>query len=336
MDRPSFGAAAFAATALLVIASTDARADSGATPAEVVPTTEQVTLTGGIAAQQGTAGGGAVQNGSQAGDSGVAAETVSGPDRVVSPAASDPQPTQATEPTVASEQASNGPDPATAPAGAIDESPAAPPEPRSEGASAPPTDERSASSSGDRSPSEASPPVRGTASEAPAIQAETSSSPPPAPSKTTPVRADPATRQTGARGKTLDRVVVAKKRRLRRVKGQIGALRRELTTGAYTHRRAPSAAMPPAPATPSPQKRGNDDRRRTGPREPEAPGAPAPPSPAPESATASPGGGLVAAGMALVAALLAGLVVPRLRVRVDLQAARCRTSAFLVPLERPG
>jgi hypothetical protein len=336
MDRPSFGAAAFAATALLVIASTDARADSGATPPEVVPTTEQVTVTGGVTAVQATAGGGGVQDVPQAGDSGLAAETVSAPDPVVSSAASNPQPTQATEPTVTSEQASNGPDPATPPAGAIDESPPAPPEPRSEADSAPPADERSASSSGDRSPSGASPPVRGTPPEAPATEAATSSTPPPAPSKTTPVRAGPATRQTGARGKSPDRVVVAEKRRLRRVKGQVDALKRELTTGAYTHSRAPSAAVPPARAAAASPERGNDHRRRTGPREPEAPGAPAPSSPAPGSATASPGGGLVAAGMAVAVALLAALALPRLRVRVDLQAARCRTTAFLVPLERPG
>lgn len=66
------------------------------------------------------------------------------------------------------------------------------------------------------------------------------------------------------------------------------------------------------------------------------PDKPAPSSPAPGSASASPGGGFFAAGLASLAAILIGLALPRLRARLELPPRGRCTVAFLRPLERPG
>jgi hypothetical protein len=66
------------------------------------------------------------------------------------------------------------------------------------------------------------------------------------------------------------------------------------------------------------------------------PDQPAPSSPAPGSASASPGGGFFAAGLASLAAILIGLALPHLRARLELPPRGRCTVAFLRPLERPG
>ena len=54
------------------------------------------------------------------------------------------------------------------------------------------------------------------------------------------------------------------------------------------------------------------------------------------SASAGPGGGFSAAGLAALAALLGVLALPRLLSRVQLAPMRCYAAIFLVPLQRPG
>jgi hypothetical protein len=476
MNRPSFAAAALTATALLVIASTDARADSGAASTEVVSSTEPAAVSGGIAAEQGTPGGGGVQDVSQAEGPDLAAEAVSPQEPVVSPALSGSEPTPATGspagsqpvsgsqpvPTVPvppKEPVSATPDPpkelAVPPARSIDESPSAPSEPRAEEAPAPRQEERPAPSSDNGATSGAAPPVQGGAQDDAAGQAVTSLSTPPAPPEVDPVRRVPEKHRTGARDKDLDRLLLGVKRGLRRVQGQIEALRRDLAAGAstptrrvaqlnaglrwitpsllslearldaperlgprlqallgnvrsrlhraraaagdlitvmrrsgaegdefrillrglerfravsgapastprppaaespgphagprlpvpdgaaaaYTHVRPEPAASPPGQGHAASPERSDNQRRATGPREPEAPAHAASSSPAPGSATASPGGGSFAAGMASLAALLAALALPRLRTRLQLQVTRWHTMAVVAPLERPG
>jgi hypothetical protein len=74
----------------------------------------------------------------------------------------------------------------------------------------------------------------------------------------------------------------------------------------------------------------------SGPLEDGSPDNAPPSSPAPGSASASPGGGFFAAGLASLAALLICLAMPQLRARLELPPRGRCTVAFLRPLERPG
>jgi hypothetical protein len=97
---------------------------------------------------------------------------------------------------------------------------------------------------------------------------------------------------------------------------------------------APAASTPP----PSPESgdRADGGRRRTGSHDGRGVEEPPPWSPAPGSATASPGGAFLFAGLASLAILLIGLALPALRTLLELLPGRAYSVALLEPLERPG
>ena len=105
---------------------------------------------------------------------------------------------------------------------------------------------------------------------------------------------------------------------------------------AYTQIEAAPAAAPRDGVTAlSPGRRG-DGRHRAGHKVPGGPDQVPPSSPASASASATPGGVFFATGLAALAALVAALARPALRVRLDLVAGRPYRAAFPSPLERPG
>jgi hypothetical protein len=105
---------------------------------------------------------------------------------------------------------------------------------------------------------------------------------------------------------------------------------------AYTQIEAAPAAAPRDGVTAlSPGRRG-DGRHRAGHKVPGGPDHVPPSSPASASASATPGGAFFAAGLGALAALVAALARPALRVRLELVAGRPYRAAFPSPLERPG
>jgi hypothetical protein len=112
---------------------------------------------------------------------------------------------------------------------------------------------------------------------------------------------------------------------------------------------APLLSEQAAPVTPAVEKAFAGSSSKADPVPAERPTAPAAPQPseadgqhAPEpwgsaSATsaASPGGALAGAGMALLAALLIGLCVPRLLTRLELATRRGHMVSLVLALERP-
>ena len=97
----------------------------------------------------------------------------------------------------------------------------------------------------------------------------------------------------------------------------------------------PAAASPPPPS-PESRERADDGRRKTGSHDGRGVEEPPPWAPAPGSATASPGGAFLFAGLASLAILLIGLTMPALRALLELLPGRPYSVAFLEPLERPG
>jgi hypothetical protein len=106
-------------------------------------------------------------------------------------------------------------------------------------------------------------------------------------------------------------------------------------SAAYTSVQPASAASTAPPPSVSPE-RAEDGRRRTGSHDGRDVEEPAPWAPAPGSATASPGGAFLFAGLASLAILLIGLTLPALRALLELLPGRPYSVAFLEPLERPG
>ena len=101
---------------------------------------------------------------------------------------------------------------------------------------------------------------------------------------------------------------------------------------------AASAAVVPAPASGDSPGKPSVGRPRADDAPAPAAGQPAPapwPS-APDSSAASPGGALSVAGLALLAALLIGLLLPRLLARLELAPGRGHCVASVLALERPG
>jgi hypothetical protein len=106
-------------------------------------------------------------------------------------------------------------------------------------------------------------------------------------------------------------------------------------SAAYMSVQSPRVAYPTQPSAASP-KQADDGRPTTGPRDGQRGGEPPPWAPAPGSATASPGGAFLFAGLASLAILLIGLTMPALRALLELLPGRPYSVAFLEPLERPG
>ena len=106
-------------------------------------------------------------------------------------------------------------------------------------------------------------------------------------------------------------------------------------SAAYMSVQSPRVAYPTQPSAASP-KQADDGRPTTGPRDGQGGGEPPPWAPAPGSATASPGGAFLFAGLASLAILLIGLTMPALRALLELLPGRPYSVAFLEPLERPG
>jgi hypothetical protein len=106
-------------------------------------------------------------------------------------------------------------------------------------------------------------------------------------------------------------------------------------SAAYMSVQSPMVAYPTQPSAASP-KQADDGRPTTGPRDGQGGGEPPPWAPAPGSATASPGGAFLFAGLASLAILLIGLTMPALRALLELLPGRPYSVAFLEPLERPG
>jgi hypothetical protein len=106
-------------------------------------------------------------------------------------------------------------------------------------------------------------------------------------------------------------------------------------SAAYMSVQSPRVAYPTQPSAASP-KQAVDGRPTTGPRDGQGGGEPPPWAPAPGSATASPGGAFLFAGLASLATLLIGLTMPALRALLELLPGRPYSVAFLEPLERPG
>jgi hypothetical protein len=106
-------------------------------------------------------------------------------------------------------------------------------------------------------------------------------------------------------------------------------------SAAYMSVQSATAASPTQPSAASP-KRADGGRPTTG--SPNGQGGEEPPpwAPAPGSATASPGGAFLFAGLASLAILLIGLTLPALRALLELLPGRPYSVAFLEPLERPG
>jgi hypothetical protein len=109
---------------------------------------------------------------------------------------------------------------------------------------------------------------------------------------------------------------------------------------AYTQA-PPAAASAPAPPAPAPQaarpERAAATSGASASQQPAAPDALVQQVTASGSASAGPGGGFSAAGLAAaLAALLGVLALPRLLSRVQLAPMRCYAAIFLVPLQRPG
>jgi hypothetical protein len=106
-------------------------------------------------------------------------------------------------------------------------------------------------------------------------------------------------------------------------------------SGAYTsvepgpvaYTRQPSAASP-TPSDAGPRKNGSHGGLNAE--------EPPPWTPSPGSATASPGGAFLFAGLASLTILLIGLALPALRALLELLPGRPYSVAFLEPLERPG
>ena len=107
-------------------------------------------------------------------------------------------------------------------------------------------------------------------------------------------------------------------------------------SAAYMSVQAPWGAYPTQPSAASPKQAADDGRPTTGPRDGQHGGEPPPWAPAPGSATASPGGAFLFAGLASLAILLIGLTMPALRALLELLPGRPYSVAFLEPLERPG
>ena len=157
-----------------------------------------------------------------------------------------------------------------------------------------------------------------------------------------------ALRRAGARGPEL-RLLLRELGRFRMLHAalasKLGAERASAPSGpganaAYTQVLPAPAAAPRHAATAPPGRRAagrpaTGSRGRGGPDEP-APWSSAPGSSAPGSASANPGGASSAASVALLATLLIGLALPRLRACLALSPGRRYTVAFLAPLERPG
>jgi hypothetical protein len=114
------------------------------------------------------------------------------------------------------------------------------------------------------------------------------------------------------------------------------AARSELTANAAYTQLQPAPAASPQHAATTPLERPAAGRQATGSPDHGGPVEPAPRSSADGSATATPGGASSAASLALLAALLIVLVLPRLRARLAPSPGRRYTVAFLTPLERPG
>lgn len=106
-------------------------------------------------------------------------------------------------------------------------------------------------------------------------------------------------------------------------------------SAAYMSVQSPRVAYPTQPSAASP-KQAVDGRPTTGPRDGQGGGEAPPWAPAPGSATASPGGAFLFAGLASLATLLIGLTMPALRALLELLPGRPYSVAFLEPLERPG
>jgi hypothetical protein len=104
---------------------------------------------------------------------------------------------------------------------------------------------------------------------------------------------------------------------------------------AYTQLRPALAASPRHAAT-VPLQRRAAGRPATRPRDRRGPAPHVPWSSSSGAATASPGGGVSAAGLSLLATLPIALAAPRLRAGLRLAADRPYTVAFLAPLGRPG
>ena len=106
-------------------------------------------------------------------------------------------------------------------------------------------------------------------------------------------------------------------------------------SAAYMSVQSPRVAYPTQPSAAS-TKQADDGRPTTGPRDGQGGGEPPPWAPAPGSATASPGGAFLFAGLASLAILLIRLTMPALRALLELLPGRPYSVAFLEPLERPG
>ena len=150
-------------------------------------------------------------------------------------------------------------------------------------------------------------------------------------------------RRVGARGPEL-RLLLRELGRFRTLHAELasklGAERAPVPSepganAAYTQVHPAPAASPQHAAT-APLERRPAGRPATGSPDRGGPDEPAPGSSAPGSASAAPGGASSAASLALLATLLIGLLLPRLRARLALSPDRRYTVAFLAPLERPG
>jgi hypothetical protein len=150
-------------------------------------------------------------------------------------------------------------------------------------------------------------------------------------------------RRVGARGPEL-RLLLRELGRFRTLHAELasklGAERAPVPSepganAAYTQVHPAPAASPQHAAT-APLERRAAGRPATGSPDGGGPDEPAPGSSAPGSASATPGGASSAASLALLATLLIGLLLPRLRARLALSPDRRYTVAFLAPLERPG
>jgi hypothetical protein len=152
-----------------------------------------------------------------------------------------------------------------------------------------------------------------------------------------------ALRRAGARGPEL-RLLLRELGRFRMLHAalasNLGAERAPVPSepganAAYTQVQPAPAASPQHAAT-APLERRTGGRLATASADRGGPDEPAPGSSAPGSASASPGGAFSAASVALLATLLIGLALSRLRARLTLSPGRRYTVAFLAPLERPG
>lgn len=106
-------------------------------------------------------------------------------------------------------------------------------------------------------------------------------------------------------------------------------------SAAYMSVQSAPVASPTQPSAASPKQAGGG-RPTTGSPDGQGGGEPPPWAPAPGSATASPGGAFLFAGLASLAILLIGLTMPALRALLELLPGRPYSVAFLEPLERPG